>query len=143
MESRAKSAMFPRREMHNSDAQTCQRTTNKQQRIQQRCGQSCRAGRIKFEEKRRLKINGLTEINQVNTSQEKYDSHVPDSNTYHKIQYLREFSIGTNVNKHTNGIKWETWKQPNMYTVTWLEAKVLPQEQERMYSPSYIHNMYV
>lgn len=85
MESRAKSVMFPGREIYNFDTHTWQRTTDKQQKKQQRFAQSCRAEWIKFEGKKKLKINGLTKINQANTRQEKSDSPVSDINTYHKI----------------------------------------------------------
>lgn len=84
MESRAKSVMFLGREIHNFDTHTWQRTTDKLQKKQHRFAQLCRAEWIKFEEKK-LKINGLTKINQANTSQEKSDSPVSDINTYRKI----------------------------------------------------------
>lgn len=52
MESRAKSVMFLERETHNFDTHTWQKTTDKQQKKQQRFAQSCRAEWLKFEEKK-------------------------------------------------------------------------------------------
>lgn len=74
MESRAKSVMFLGRETQNFDTHTWQKTTDEQQKKQQRFAQSCRAEWLKFEEKKSLKINGLTKINKANASQEKSDT---------------------------------------------------------------------
>lgn len=53
MESRAKSVMFLGRETQNFDTHTWQKTTDKQQKKQQRFAQSCRAEWLKFEEKKK------------------------------------------------------------------------------------------